>query len=336
MIKNIELHINSVCNYKCDYCFLDDSTDGRFTRWDDLKRFLSADTTKLNYLVDVNLTSGELSLFPELVRKAITEIRKVERYKDVTFRFGLYSNGSRCDNLKSLMDEGLLTPELVEISWDGSNSSAVRKSKDKKFYPIPIMQMSGYKYNDRIVYRSALTENLMDNIEETFSEFSTWETYNWEYYLLINYKKYLKNDFLRKFHKFFRFVLDYCTVVDVYNINTLYDAYVRGKSICKNWCGDKSKSRIYIDSQGLVYPCGFFTDKTRFAHKEFTSFDISDTCDMDHISNSVSTICSNGICKSAYCDIKHCSRCNNIEDKCYIGKLRKIERDVFLDYIRLQ
>ena len=339
MIRKIELHMNSTCNFKCSYCFLDQAS-GEFHDWDKLRKFLEA--TELADEVDINLTSGELTLVPTKVVKAIKEIRKVERVKDVHFRFGLYSNGSKMENLIRLLDEGYLTPELVSISWDGVDTHTVRTPKEKfdnnpNVYKWPVIQLGNTIYREQITVRTAVTAVSMQHITKTLGVLELFDIKKWEYYFLLNYSKYSANDFTRKFASFMRVVFDQSKFIDIYNLETMAKHCGDTEAQCpNNWCTHSPGEQIYISPEGLIYPCGVFSKSNKEPHWKISAMSLDEPLDASRLANAIQQFCTS---KCTDCDNTHCTRCTNVEtascmNKCLFKNLRSMERKMFLERMK--
>lgn len=259
MIEYINIHINTFCPFDCYYCFIEQNKrkeKKKFSRWNDLRAFLN----KLD-LADspiINLATGELSLFPELVIEAVKEIRKLERIKDVKFRFGLYTNGSKMSNIIKLIDEGYLDEKLVFLSWDSVFDFDGLHTNTTNMC-INEISMSGRD----ILVRSALTEVLLDTIDSCLSLLINNNIKRWEYYMLIDEPKYNTSEFKEKFKKFLDTLYKYKDKIEIWNIKSMHDYYSNPQNHL--WCTNIHKS-IMISINGKILPCGSYTDYYRYTN----------------------------------------------------------------------
>ena len=98
------IKVSDKCNMCCDYCFQGEGVSkGVFSDIDDLKNFLrdlpTGDT------LDVKFIGGEPLIYSDSIKRMIKELRKLERTKDVHFRFGLTTNGLYFKSLIELIKE---------------------------------------------------------------------------------------------------------------------------------------------------------------------------------------------------------------------------------------
>ena len=133
VINEITFKISPYCNLDCEYCFqkYDTKTERKFfDKYDELLEFMKK--LPLGPKLEIKLTGGETSLYPDQIRLAYNKLKKIERYKNTEVSFTTISNGTNMKALIELFEDGILDPWGSKISWDGIYSaSKSRKPKNK-------------------------------------------------------------------------------------------------------------------------------------------------------------------------------------------------------------
>lgn len=299
MLKYINLQLNHFCPKDCFYCYL--SKDSRkittkFNQWDRLKKFLM--DAELDELVYVNFVAGELSYFPELIRKASIEISKIERYKNVKFKFSIVTNGDNPYTVIDLIKDGYLHTDSMILSYDGAKNAHCNDSSVNILAPY-ISSISTAVFNESI-----------DNILYTLLNIKNARPKSWEYYFLLYYPEYENEKFINKFSSIFldRVYQFYkSSETEVYNIKAFKES--RDVSFIEKplWCsyGDSS---LYITEDCHIIPCGAYAKESNYHSKESLDF-VSTSPTLDTNPKKVLNACSSArekLCKHT-CDYESCT-----------------------------
>lgn len=304
----------------CKYCFLTEESKHNskaFDRWDELLKFLK--TVPLGEQVSINLSSGELSMQPELIRTAYEKLKKIERYKDTKLVFGMYTNGTNIDEILNLLDEGILDSRYTSMSWDGVTNTLgrtpidIRRYKDS-YFNNAVKKIGYSKHGDEFVIRSALTFDLLENIEFTLYHLYESGCANWEYYYLIDNDDYRKQSFQTLFRKALQYMYKYKKLgLNIYNLSSM-DKYYSGDGSNKGlWCKCLTDS-MDISLDGKVLPCGSYASNYKYAFPHPEIFDdISKPFDEKKLRQ---ISCDNCLecttCDYAHCRNKHCVECSRM------------------------
>lgn len=335
-LKYINLELNHWCPQNCWYCYLEDIRKSQevFDRWDDLRNFLK--NAPLEDITHVNLATGELSYFPDLVRKAVREIRKVEREKDVRFQFSYITNGDNADTTLRLLEDNIIQMRGTSMSYDGNFSHDIHHNIDGLYKLAPYVNCIS----------TALTIYTMKNIEETLDDVMKAKPNAWEYYFLLDNPDYMNTTFINLFKSHF--------LPAVYNAakNGLrvenFIHYENTKDNPMNtkpmWCvyGDSS---LYIRNNGKIVPCGAYS-LNRYHDSEITKQCISGPSIDDDIEtinqfiyNTRRHICAAHNCEFDGCKATQCVECGMIANRRPQGihqqcVLRQIEHKFFSERIK--
>lgn len=256
--KSIMIKISDNCNMSCNYCFQGDGVSkGIFTDIDDLKIFLKDLPT--GDTLDVKFIGGEPLIYSDSIKRFVKEIRKVERIKDVHFRFGLTTNGICYNSLLELLDEGYLDEDLVRVSWDGKYSSLIRKSCYSDSYINNAIYdiIKGYP---NITVRISLHADNIDYIEDSVLALLSRGAKSIELYYIMDYPVYTEEWFIDKCKHIFE---------EMARISSFFSfRYINWESLKYNSDKDTNTaskcshlgSHLHIDQYGDLYPCGMFAD----------------------------------------------------------------------------
>lgn len=326
----INLIISHRCNADCWFCYLRDQdkhSTKEFDRWNDLKSFLT--NADLADRVLVFLASGEVSQNLPLVKKAIREIKKVERVKPVRFTFAYSTNGYDTTNTITLIENGLVEPSSMAISYDGE----VNKYHRAK---------NGVKELGSIVgsVNTALTIDTMDCIESTLNLMRESRVNEWGYYTLLHYPEYNSDEFMDKFKSVFlpEVLKYYRENRSVYNINLFKSQYKEFNPNTQLWCGGLNRLSIDIDIDGNIIPCGIATKYNRYNSIPNTGIDLTE--DFDKIRDYVQSFiqgCLHNSCQVNDCPACQCTRCSkntiNSLGQHQFCALRNIEYQFYKDNV---
>lgn len=260
-IDFISIKFNDYCNLDCKYCF--ESKDARnshkvFNKGKELLELIK--TLNIGSTLFINLIGGEVTLYPNEVYNLCKQLKKIERYKDTTVKIGITTNGT---NYNFIMNDliKVLTPEIVQISWDGIHASQVINSNftDKQLTAI-IDKVGSSVYNEDISISIAVTKDnicyLADSIEYALKQGCR----KIEYYFIFNdeYNKYyttneFKSIFSHQLHKIHNLYHRYD--FDLGNFTYLiYDKFIDPDFTYDHKCRFVGKMLV-IDPDGDIYPC---------------------------------------------------------------------------------
>lgn len=321
-IDRIVVKMSDMCNLNCEYCFEKGKMGhGRFSDWPGLRSFIK--TIKTNQWLIVKFIGGEPLLFAQDIQDAVTELRKVERVKDVDMLFGTTTNGTIITPLEFLLDQGYLNEGFVNISWDGVHA-------DQK-NSLDILDHMRNISTD-IIIRISLDPKTIDDLSYNMKILEEYGFKFKEYYLLDGVD-YSDPDFLNSF----RYQL---SIIKNNNITTLNEESIH---IIKDLGYDNGHvcghigNILYIDAEGNIYPCGMLSPDGLMKDYRFCIGSIytglnKERCDwFESIYDSPHQECDT-------CENKHCWQCSaycfykNKSFSCGINRfceLKSIEREIF-------
>lgn len=254
--KSIMIKVSDKCNMCCDYCFQGEGvSEGVFSDIDDLKNFLrdlpTGDT------LDVKFIGGEPLIYTDSIKRMVKEIRKLERTKDVHFRFGLTTNGLYFKSLIELIKDGYLDEELVKVSWDGKYSKYIRKScYDNGFVNNAIYSI--IKECPNVTVRIAIHLKNVEFIEESMLALLSRGAKSIELYYIMEYPLYRDEWFIYKCKKMFEKVARIYSFFSFRYINWESLKYNSDKETSEASKCSHLGSHLHIDKNGDLYPCGMF------------------------------------------------------------------------------
>ena len=333
VINEITFKISPYCNLDCEYCFQKYDTKTVhlfFDKFDELLEFLKK--LPIGPKLEVKLTGGETSLYPDQIRLAYKKLKKLERYKNTEVIFTTISNGTNMKALIELFDEGILDPWGSKISWDGIYSaSKSRKPKNKlytdSYFNNNIKLLGQSKYADKVLVRTALTKNTVGNLcESALFAFDAGCT-KWEYYYLTDADYYKDPEFIQEFSdQISDLMLAYGEgYLQIQNVDTyLYTKYIlphneqnRLRSISCRHLG----TSLYIDMDGTIYPCGFFTKDAVFDDAIYSIGTITEGFDFFKLRDFCDEYFQAPMCINTSCNSYHCFECPAVA-KYRTGKLQ--------------
>lgn len=316
MINRLNIHLSYNCNLNCSYCFLKNETrkdKSVFTRWDDLLNFLKR--APLGEELIVNLASGELSLRPSLIEKAYSEFKKIERYVDTKVKLGLYTNGTNIDVVLKYLEDGILDPSYTSLSWDGIDNSRTRQGlsgNNNDLLKQAIVKIGKSRFADKFLIRSALTRNLLDNIEATLGFLDLAGCKNWEYYYLIDNDEYRDKKFQEDFTKALTIIYDRQHNLNIFNVNSMDRYYSDTNGVKKLWCKSLDDS-IDISIEGKILPCGSYSNNYKYGVPKTDFDDINDYFNESKIKELNNHNCLNcQKCQYQTCGNLHCVECSRM------------------------
>jgi len=301
--------------------------------------------------LEFKVTGGEPSLFCDDIRYAYKKLSKLERTKDIKINFTTISNGTNMEGLIELMDEGILRSWGCKYSWDGVfSASRSRKPKNSryndKFFNDKIETIGRSRYKDDILVRIALTPNTVSHLYTSFKFALDAGCNKLEYYYLTDCEAYKDENFIaaakRQFEKIATLKLDYNFTYS--NWDALYFT---------EYCLDKDKDRLrsiacrhlgrslYIEMDGEISPCGFFSKDAVFEGCSLSIGNIKDGFYEDKVKSFIDQYKEAPMCHNMQCANLHCFECpatnlfrtGYMQNKLYqTCTLRSIEREIFLKY----
>ena len=349
-ISAIALKLGNYCNLQCSYCFqrkeIKESTD-TFNKYKELLEFLCS--PKLTYAdqLEIKLTGGEPSLYIKEIRKAYKILKKIERYKDTKVKFTSIFNGANIDGMLELMDEGILDSEGCKLSWDGIKSSDTsRFPKDSKYnsgyYNEVVRKIGENKHGKNILIRIALLEPTVNYILNSFQYAIDCGCRKLEYYYITDNPDYQKNRFVAYFTNMLYGLYDKMNSwedVRIANVESLVYASLSTDLLRSINCRHLGKM-LYIEHNGDIVPCGFFSDDAFDRSCKFTIGNIEKGFYKDKIEEFIEKYKQVPMCYNRNCSNYHCFECpavnlyrkNCMQDKMMqVCRLRSIEKLVY-DY----
>jgi len=349
-IKEVTFKISPYCNLRCEYCFQKSEVkeDARvFNLCDELVNFLIK--LPLDEALEFKVTGGESSLFCEEIEQAYKKLKKIERYKETKIRFTTITNGTNMKGIIDLMDRGILDPDGCKYSWDGIHSeSKSRKVKDgiydDYFFNSKLIELGESKYRDKVLVRTALTPNTVDDLANSLEFALSCGITKWEYYYLTDCEEYRDRAFVNKCRKEFEKItlLHNKYHFQYYNWETLYftenvlDTKDRLRSVS---CRHLGRS-LYVDMDGNISPCGFFSDDCVFDECKLYIGNIKDGFYKNEVDTFIKEYNQVPMCSYETCENMHCFECpatnkhrmGHMKDRlCQTCALRTLEREIFLN-----
>ena len=267
-------------------------------------------------------------MYPDRVRRAVKEIRKIERQKPLSIIFTLLTNGDNPDNILSLIDDGYIANKSSVLSYDGVDDIFHHYSE------LGIKKLSSHM----ATVATALDYRSMMNIEDTLDKMILYGTNSWEYYYLIDNKEYYEKEFLDIFRDdFLPTVYKYSDSLKINNIDRIKDNINKPMYEKQLWCNQKNTLDISID--GYIYPCGLLTDACKYNTIDITGIALDSTNKEieEYLVGMKRKYCMVNTCNYKDCKAYHCRECNI----CNISKhrfnqqcaLRQLELDAYQKYI---
>lgn len=349
-ISAITFKLGNYCNLQCSYCFQRKEikeTHDTFNKYNELLEFLS--NPKITYTdeLEFKVTGGEPSLYIEEIRYAYKILKKLERVKDVRVRFTTICNGADIDSVLELMDEGILRPDGCKLSWDGlytsDNSRYPKDSKyNSEFYKEVVSKIGRSKYASDILVRSALLDSTVDTMVESFQYAIDQGCRKIEYYYINDNEDYRSFAFADKFSKMLTDLYDRIAEWDkvkVANIETLIyaDQTSEEDKLRAINCRHLGKM-LYIEHNGDIAPCGFFSDDAFEDGCKLTIGNIEKGFYKDIVESFIAQYKEVPMCYDTKCPNMHCFECpavnlyrtQHMQNKLMMScALRSIERSLF-------
>ena len=338
-LEKLCVKLNGRCNYNCLYCHqpLIEKMHKDFNQFEQLEHFLQ---TLDNYSKEIEIVcgGGEPTLVPSLIRKLKKITDRLEKTKNISVNLGLVTNGSRLNVLNSLIEDGILNPKNVGISWDGD--STTRQSDNSL-----IDNLLKYDFYDDVNVTYSITPMSINHMVDDFKmcwdrgikDISYYFIHEGNYDNLKLQEKFRENideltkEFLKR--KIFDEKLTF--------FNFIYWHYCK-KTNKPKICTKLGKG-FSVGLDGKIYPCIYFGDHHKNSigdiynglNKELINKFIEEynkpyTCDWKNCSNSNCQECpaSNSV-HNGGCSIKTLNICqmHNIESEVYSKYTTKVDFD---------
>ena len=343
--------INEYCNLDCKYCFQKHDVKTRHSGFTDFRGLVSF-LSKLPISADgfeIKVTGGESSLFCDDIRKAYKEIKKLERFVDTKVYFTTISNGTNIAGLIDLMDDGILDPYGCKISWDGIHSASKSripknpKYTDNYFNEI-IYSLGTSKYGKDVLVRIALTEDTVDDLFSSVKFAILCGCKKIEYYYLSDCDYYndphFQNRYMIQMAKICKLLKEYPDV-NLANFETMYfTSTLKEKDRLRSISCRHLGRMLYIENDGKIAPCGYFSHDGIYNDCEFYVGDIYNGFYKDKIKEFIDIYKQPATCNK-YCANYHCFECpavtlyrrKNMADKLMQAcEMRELERLLFKNF----
>ena len=356
MFRNITaltFKVGTYCDLDCVYCFQQHHVKTKSTTFDkykDVVKFLSNPKITFADRLEVKVTGGEPSLYADEIRVAYKELKKLERYKATTLYFTSIFNGTHIEKMLKLMDDGILDPYGCKLSWDGIySSSKSRHTKiakyDDVYFRNVVKTLGQSKYGKDVLVRIALTPDTIDDIVESFKYALDCGCRKIEYYYLTDCEAYRDKTFIDKFHNVFKELIKLKQLYRDFNWanwETLEFAnMLKGDDLLRAINCRHLGKMLYIEQNGKIAPCGFFSSDALFPNSTWYIGDIYHGFYSEKVENFIRQYSSIPMCNKTQCANLHCFECpatnlfrnKNMQSKLYQTCIeRGIERTLYNKY----
>jgi len=352
-IKEITFKLSPYCNLKCEYCFQKDlikEDKEIFDKYDDLISFIR--TISIDDQLQFKLTGGETSLICDQIEIAYKKLKKIERYVPTRVFFTTITNGTNLEGIINLMSRGILESSGCKLSWDGIYSaSRSRKPKNidiysDEFFNNKVKLLGKSKFRNKMLVRIAITPNTISSLSDSVLFLLENGCTKFEYYYLTDCEEYRDVNFINEFKRQLEKISILYTKYDFdyYNWNTIYFAEKliedsdKIKSIS---CRHLGKS-LYINMNGYISPCGFFSDDCVFDQCKLYIGDLKNGLYRKEVEGFINEYSEAPMCNYKKCNNMQCFECpatnkhrtGRMNNKLYqCCELRTIEKNIFLNNI---
>lgn len=332
VLQKLCVKLNGRCNFNCLYCHqpLLEKTHGDFDKFEQLETFLQS-LNNYDKEVEIVCGGGEPTLVPNLIRKFKKITDRLEVSKNISVNLSLVTNGSRLNVLASLIDDCILDPKNIGISWDGD--STTRQSDGGL-----IDKLCKYNFCNDVNVTYAITPLSINNMVDDFKKCWDKGIKDVSYYF-IHEGDYTNVQLQEKFKE---------------NISQLCDEFIKRKEYDEkldffnltywHYCNNHKKPQMCtklgkgfsIGLDGKIYPCIYFGD-----HHKNAIGDIYDGLNNDLIDKFLEEYNQPYTCNWKTCKNYNCQECpasNSVHNgscSCKmmnICKMHDIEREVYSKY----
>ena len=321
-ISAVTIKLGTYCDLDCVYCFQQHDIKTKnviFDKYNELVKFLSNPKITFADRLEIKLTGGEPSLYTDRIHVAYKELKKLERYQPTTLYFTSIFNGTRIEKMLELMDEGILDSYGCKLSWDGIySSSKSRLTKiakyDDEYFRNVIHTLGKSKYGKDVLVRIALTPNTIDDMVDSFKFALDAGCRKIEYYYLTDCPEYTDSTFQTKFAKTFNGIMQLKEQFQDFNWanwETLEFASLlnRDTDLLRAINCRHLGKMLYIENDGRIAPCGFFSSDALFSSCQYYIGDITNGFYYDNVKSFISKYKEVPMCNDKRCANLHCFEC---------------------------
>lgn len=331
-LEKLCVKLNGRCNFNCLYCHqpLIEKTHKDFDKFEQLETFLQS-LNNYNKEIEIVCGGGEPTLVPNLIKKLKRITDKLEETKNISVNLALVTNGSKLNILNSLIEDEILQPKNIGISWDGSANT--RQSNASLIDEI--CKYSFYKYIN-VTY--AITPMSINNMVQDFINCWNKGIKDISYYFIhegnynnIKLQETFKNNIKILTEEFLKRKI-YDEELDFFNFT--YWHYCK-KTNKPQMCTKLGKG-FSIGLDGKIYPCIYFGD-----HHKNSIGDIYTGLNQDLIDNFLKEYNQPYTCNWKECKNNNCQECpasNSVHNGCCsnktlnICKMHDIESEIYSQY----
>lgn len=282
-ISRVGFKVTDYCNLQCKYCFqhknLKEQTIG-FTDYDALFNFLLNNNTTESF--HITFAGGEPTTAEDNIYIAYRKLKRLERRKNIRIRFSITTNGTNLNVIRRLVENSIVSPELVTMSYDGIHSTSSRNPKEyscftDEYFNNVLLEIANDPILKNILISIALTPNNINNFMDTIQYLYDIGILNWEYYFISDYSCNYDLKFADKFrsaleYSMSKFNLDMFRMFNLINyhykkhIQELMDVNMHHRL---PYC-TKLTDSIFVDINGDIYPCIYFSQDSRYINSNET------------------------------------------------------------------
>ena len=315
MIQEISLQLFTYCNLDCSYCYIEKDYRKKvriFDKYNDLIRVISS--LELDDNLNIILCGNEPSLYCNDIFDIYKKLKKIERNINSKIEFGLYTNGTNLEGIINLLDKGVLSSEVTNFSWDGIKSSITRKSINisfnDKFFNDKVKLLGNSKFRDKLLVRTSIHPDIIDHLYDSVLFLLENGCTKWEYYFLTDCEDYRDINFINKFK-------EQLEKISILYTKYRFDYYNRTNFINSRYSKKRYKSigcnighTLGISIDGVIYPCGFFTNGCKYCDNNYIIGDIYTGLDKNKLDNFVNEYTNQqDMCNFYECSNKQCVEC---------------------------
>lgn len=331
-LEKLCVKLNGRCNFNCLYCHqpLVEKTHKDFDKFEQLETFLQSLD---NYEKEVEIVcgGGEPTLVPNLIRKLKKITDRLEKTKDISVNLALVTNGSRLNVLNSLIQDGILDPRNVGVSWDGDSHT---RQSDTSL----IDSLSKYDFCGDVNVTYAITPLSINNMVDDFKKCWDYGVKDLSYYFIhegnydnVNLQQTFKHNITKLTEEF---LLRKQCDEKLSFFNFVYWHYCKNRNKPK-MCTKLGKG-FSVGLNGKLYPCIYFGD-----HHKNSIGDIYNGLDESLIKTFLEEYNKPYTCQWKECKNNNCQECpasNSVHNGgCSIKtlnvcKMHTIEREVYSNY----
>lgn len=277
-IGNVSFKVTNACNMGCKYCFQPKEikeSDGGFRDYNALYNFLKK--CNLDEKLNITMTGGEPSLFPERIIKIHRIFKRLERQSNTKVSLSITTNGTDLNTIENLMNIGVFDTDHVLISYDGLYSSKSRPSIYTDDHFNHNIERIGNQSSilNNITVSTAITPINIDFMKETIKFIYRSGVIKWKYYFITDFEEEYQSDgFIQKFSDFLQFAIEnkpenfHLTNLEYYHYKKMMLDFIGDEYYSRMGYCNKITNSLYIHTNGDIYPCMYFSDHCRYSDKD--------------------------------------------------------------------